>query len=329
MPANLPPQYFEVEKKYREAKTIPEKIDALKEMLAIVPKHKGTEKLQAEIKRKIAKLKDQLEKKGKAGKRGPSFYIGKEGAGQLVLVGPPNVGKSQIVASLTNASPEIADYPFSTRLPCPGMMPFENIQIQLVDLPPISPEYMEGWICTIIRNSDGVLLVIDLSDPDPLTQTDTTLKELEKRKIKLVKEEANDGMDVSVARKKTLLIGNKIDREAAEENFNILKELYADSFPIIAISAKEGYNLEELKRKLFEMLDIVRVYSKPPAKKVDKDKPFILKKGSTLLDFAEAVHKDFAERLKYARVWGTDKFNGQRVNKDYILMDEDIIELHI
>jgi ribosome-interacting GTPase 1 len=328
MPANLTPDYLAAEERYRQAKTPAEKILALKEMYATIPKHKGTMKLQGDIRKRIAKHNTELQQEKRAGKRAATFHVEKEGAGQVVLAGLPNVGKSQLVSALTHASPEVADYPFTTRMPHPAMMPFENIQIQLVDLPPISNEHMEFWVPNIIRNSDGVLLMVDVS-ADPLHQTETSLKIMKESKLSLVREEPEVDPWSSVAYKKTLIVVNKDDFEGSEEGVEIVKDLYSGSYPVMSVSAKHGKNLEELKRSIFEMLDILRVHSKPPGKEAELDKPFILKRGSTLLDFAQMVHKDFGEKLKFARIWGSEKFDGQRVNKDYVLVDEDVIELHI
>lgn len=328
MPANLPPQYLAAEERYREAKTPAEKMQALREMYAAIPKHKGTMKLQGDIKRRMARHRAELRQERKAGKRAALFHVDREGAGQVVLAGLPNVGKSQLVSALTHASPEVAEYPFTTRVPHPAMMPFENIQIQLVDLPPIAPEHMEFWVPNIIRASDGVLLVVDLT-AHPLGQAETSLEILKRSKLALVRQEPEVDPWSSVAYKKAMLVANKDDFEGSGADFGMLKDLYGGSLPTISVSARHGKNLEELKRCIFDMLNILRVTSKPPGKEAESDKPFILKRGSTLLDFAEMVHKDFAQKLKFARIWGAEKFDGQRVNKDYVLVDGDVIELHI
>ena len=328
MPANLPPSYLAAEEHYREAKTPAEKIQALKEMYAEIPKHKGTMKLQGDIKRRIAKHKTELQQERKAGKRAALFHVEKEGAGQVVVVGLPNVGKSQLVSALTHASPDVADYPFTTRGPHPAMMPFENIQIQLVDLPAISFEHMDFWVPNIIRNADGVLLLIDLTS-DPLRQVESSLEILKESKLSLVREEPDIDPWSSIAYKRAMIAVNKNDFEGFDDIIERVKDQYGGSFPILSISAKHGTNLEELKRWIFDMLNILRVHSKPPGKEAELDKPFILRRGSTLLDFAQMVHKDFAAKLKFARIWGSEKFDGQRANKDYVLVDGDVIELHI
>jgi ribosome-interacting GTPase 1 len=328
MPANLTPDYLAAEERYRQAKTPAEKIQALKEMYATIPKHKGTMKLQGDIKRRLARHKSDMLQERKAGKRAALFHVEKEGAGQVVLVGLPNVGKSQLVSALTHASPEVAEYPFTTRVPHPAMMPFENIQIQLVDLPPISTEHMEFWVPNLVRNSDGVLLVVD-GTADPLNQTETSFEIMKRSKLACVRDEPEVDPWSSVAYKRTMIVANKNDLEGSQDYGELLRDLYGDSFKIISVSAKRGKNLEELKRDIYDMLDILRVHSKPPGKEAELDRPFVLKKGSTLLDFAQMVHKDFGEKLKFARIWGSEKFDGQRVNKDYVLVEGDVIELHI
>lgn len=327
MPANLPPQYLEAEKRYRLAKTIPDRLRALEEMLAIIPKHKGTEKLQGDLKRRISKLKAETQKKG-PGRRGYSLHVDKEGAGQVVLVGPPNTGKSTLLDRLTNALPEVADYPFTTRKPLPGMMEFENIKIQLVDLPAISPEYTEPWVLNIIRNADLVLLIIDLSGEDLMEQIETVKGELEKGKVQLVGEPGGHGEGGWVL-KKTLIIGNKSDDTRAADNLEVLRELYGEGYPIINISALKRISLEELKRRVYENLQILRVYAKPPGKEPSFNEPVVLPKGATVLDMAASIHKDFVQKLKFARIWGKGKYEGQKVQRDHIIQDGDVIELHI
>lgn len=329
MPANLTPQYFAAEERYKQAKDDRERLKALKEMLAVIPKHKGTEKLQGDIKRKIARLKDELQaKKSKKGAKRFSYSVEKEGAAQIVIVGPPNVGKSQLVNSLANTTFEVADYPFTTRVFQPAMMPYEDIQIQLIDLPPVSKEYMENWIPSIIKGSDGILFLIDLSKDDLLAQVEITLELLNYHKIELIDKSVAEN-DVRWSYLKSLLVANKIDLPNAEENFKILNEFYGNRFMICATSVIQQQYLEKLKQEIIRLLNIVRIYSKRPGCETDYKKPFVFPKGSTLIDFAKAVHKDFAQNLKFARVWGHSKFDGQRITKDYVLEDKDVIELHI
>lgn len=326
MPANLPPQYFEAEKTYRLAKTPTEKIVALEEMLAIMPKHKGTDHLRAELRGRIAKLNQLLEKKSATQRA--SMLIEKEGAAQVAVIGLPNAGKSQIVSSITNAFPTIAEYPFTTRSATPGMMEFENIQIQLIDTPPLAPQSIEFWLPPMLRRADALLIMVDLANA-PLEQMETIITQLENMRIVISDAEAREELEFSLWHKKALIIGNKIDLKNASDNYITLKDKYKEQLPVVAVSAKERIGLEELKHKVYQMLDIIRVYTKAPGQKPDFSDPIILKKGSRLEDAAASVHKDFAANLKYARLWGSGKHDGIMAKRDHILQDGDVIELHL
>ncbi|MBW2038209.1 MAG: 50S ribosome-binding GTPase [Deltaproteobacteria bacterium] len=326
MPANLPPQYFEAEKRFREAKTQPEKIAALEAMLAIMPHHKGTDKLRASLRRRLSKLRDEQERR-KGGGRADLYSVKREGAGQVALVGTPNAGKSQLLAALTNAEPVVADYPFTTQRPQAGMVAFENVQIQLVDLPPLIEEHTEPWVFNIMRSADALLLVLDLIQ-DPLAELEITLKVLQGQRIILMGGEEGD-VEPGAFTKRSLVVGNKGDLAGAGENFAILKEFYGEKVTMTIISAKEGLNLEQLRGQLYTLLDVLRIYPKRPGHEPDLSAPVILKQGSTVLNLAREIHKDFITNLRYARIWGSGKFDGQRVQRDYILQDGDIIELHI
>jgi ribosome-interacting GTPase 1 len=328
MPANLPPQYHEAEKIYRSAKTPEEKVEALEAMLAIMPKHKGTDHLRAELRRRIAKHQEEAQRRPSTGKKGSSYNIRREGAGQIVLVGLPNAGKSQLVSTLTEAAPEVADYPFTTKVPAPGMMKFENIQIQLVDMPPLTDREAKPWLSHLLRNADVLLVMIDLGE-DPLLQIDAILAELEGMKVKLIGMEVKDELLIGVALKKALIVGNKNDLNNAVENYKLVQSRYGDKLPVVSIAAQKGIGLEEMKRTIYNMLDIIRVYTKSPGTKADLNEPVILKTGSTVEDAAGSVHKDFLRNLKYAQVWGSGKFDGQKVSRGYVLEDGDVLEFHI
>jgi small GTP-binding protein len=324
MPANLPPQYFEAERRFRAAKSPEEKITALQTMLAIMPKHKGTDHLHAELRRRIAKLTEETEKRYATSKT--SFYIRKEGAGQVVLVGLPNTGKSQLLATVTDARPEIADYPFTTKTPNIGMMKFENIQIQLVDTPPLTSHDSRLWLNNVARNADLIALMVDLS-LNSVEQMETILHEL--ASIGITPSESNSEEVAGKQTKKMMIIGNKNDVEDSTLQSKEISSKYAGKFNTISISAKEGKNIEDLGKAIFKLLDIIRVHTKTPGLKPNLNDPMVMKKGSTLKDAAEAVHKDFRAKFKYALVWGSGKFEGQRASPDHLLQDNDIIELHI
>jgi ribosome-interacting GTPase 1 len=325
MPANLTPQYLEAEKNYRAAKTTQEKIAWLEEMLAVMPKHKGTDHLRAELRTKIANLSKSMDKK--AATAHTSMKIEKAGAAQVAVIGPPNVGKSQIVSAITNAKPTVAAYPYTTQSATPGMMHFENVQIQLIDTPPLGEQPPEWWLLNIIRRADALLIVVDLSQ-DALTQADALITVLKEKNIGLGKAPATEGDEESpINYKKTLLVGNKADLDPEGHNYQDIKEMYGGMLPTIAINATG--NLDELKKRIFQMLDVMRVYTKTPGAKPDMTDPIILERGSTLEMAAIAIHKSFAQRLKYARIWGSGKFDGIMVKRDHVLQDGDIIELHL
>lgn len=329
MPANLPPQYLEAERRYRQAKQPPERIRALEEMLALIPKHKGTEKLQADLKRRLSKVKAELERRP-ATKRGTGIYVEREGIGQAVLVGGPNVGKSALVRRLTNAKPEVADYPYTTRRPLSGMLVFENVKIQLVDLPAVAPGLVEGWVLSIVRNADLVLWVVDLGSDDLLEQAETTEKVLAQAKI--FPGGAREGVELTEpgqVMKRTLVVANKADLAGASDRFLLLQEHSGGRFPLLMVSALAGTGVDTIGPRLYEALEVVRIYTRAPGKAADFSHPVTLPRGTTLLEAAEVIHKDFAAKLKYARVWGAGKFEGQRVQRDYRVHEGDVIEFHI
>ncbi|MEA1964587.1 MAG: GTPase [Candidatus Aerophobetes bacterium] len=328
MPANLPPQYYEIEKKYRLARTNQEKIAILKEMLSIIPKHKGTDRLQGKLKAKISKLNKETEKKQRGGKQTYSHHIPKQGAGQVVLIGAPNTGKSQIISKVTDADAEIAPYPFTTYKPIVGMMPFEDIKIQLIDTPPIAENSTESYVAEIIKSSDLILLIANLGSDDILEEVDTVIKELRRAKILIDSKEKKIEKEKGWSYKNTIMVANKIDIKGGKERFSILREFYEDKLPLISISAKEEENLKKFKEEVYKALQIIRIYTKAPGKPIDKSEPVILKEESNVLDAARFIHKDFVSRLKYARIWSKNKFDGQEVKKDYILKDGDVLEFH-
>src|SRR5215510_12462696 len=311
MPANLTPQYMEAERRFKEAGSVQEKIAAVEEMMATIPRHKGTEKLQAELKKKMSTLRKESGTQKKSGARRDFSVVEREGARQLAIVGSPNAGKSQLLRDLTNATPEVAEYPYTTRTPIPGMMVFENVRLQLLDLPPISEEYTESWVAQIIRNADAVLWLVDVSDDDVLEILEETQNWLADAKVDLGK------MHV-------LMVGNKTNAAGTDERASIVREIYQDRFPFVLRTD----DLEGFKKLVYDFLDVVRVYTKVPGKKPDFSDPYVVPRGSTVLDVAEKVHRDFVVNLKYARLWSHGKPEGIMVPRDFVINEGDVLELH-
>ena len=325
MPANLTPTYIAAENRYKKAVTWEEKLTALEEMLRTIPKHKGTEKMRADIKRRISKVKAALEQGSSQSKKGISFHVAKQGCAQCVLVGPPNSGKSSILNLFTNAQATIGDYPFTTLKPQPGMLEFENITFQIVDLPPISSQYTENWVPSVIRVSDLVLLTIANDEIDEL---DSILDYLEKSKIKLVTSIKVRDYQSPVVRLPTIILVTKLDLPDSSENVTLLKEIYGD-YLIFPIPQQQDGLVMTLGKLLYKFFDFVRIYTKAPGKEAQMDRPIVFQRGASVLDAAREIHKDFAESLRYARVWGKKTFDGQRVQRDYILDEGDIIEFKV
>jgi len=328
MPTNLPPEYFKADQKFREAESVPAKIAALEEMMSTIPKHKGTDKLRAELRRKISKLKEEQQKKKGAGKHESEFHIEKEGASRVVLVGSANVGKSSILAALTNATPTISEAPYSTWTPLPGMMLIDDVQIQLIDTPPLSEEQAQPELFDLVRSADLILVIVDLQ-ATPFQQLEDSLKLLNNHKIIPKQKEAETTDERRIQFIPMLVVVNKDDGNQFDEDFNVFKELLEIKLPLVPISVTNERNFENLKKRIFEALELIRIYSKPPGKDADLTKPFVVKKNTTLEEFAGKVHHDFQQKLKTARVWGKNVFDGQMVGKDHILNDKDIVELHL
>jgi ribosome-interacting GTPase 1 len=340
MPANLTPEYRAAEAAFRKARDPAERLERLREMLRVMPKHKGTDHLQGDIKRRIKELSEELERPRRGGGRGgPLLVVRPEGAAQLALIGPPNAGKSSLHARLTGSGAQAAAYPFTTQHPEPGMMPHEGIHFQLVDLPAVSPEHPVPWLASALETADACLLVVALDDPACLEQVEAVHRVLRDQRVDLSHRwepnaepagdtEAGAG-DPFRLRLPALLLGNKADRLAdPQAELRALQEVAGLLYPALAVSASTGLGLGEIGSWLFRSLGLVRVYTKAPGRASTRDRPFVLRGDQTVEDVARLVHKDLARSLKYARVWGQSGFDGQHVGRDHRLADGDVVELH-
>jgi ribosome-interacting GTPase 1 len=354
MPANLSPEYKKAELEFKQARDPRERLRCLREMLRTIPKHKGTEHLQADIKTRIKQLTDELTGPKKGGARaGPTHVIRPEGAAQAALVGPPNAGKSSLHARLTGSHAEVGPYPYTTHMPLPGMLAYEDVHFQLVDLPPVSADFMESWFVNALRPADAALLVVDLSDPECMDHVLAIRDRLGEKRVTLDEQWATPAVGEETARSRggndaggqaaadadeepdpfrvhlpTLLVANKSDLDPDPEEVRVLEELLGVRFPAVAISAETGTGLDAIGPLLFDGLGIVRVYTKIPGRPADTKRPFTVRRGDTVLDVARLVHKEIAESLKFARVWGSSQFDGQQVGADHPVADKDIVELH-
>jgi len=330
MPANLTHQYLKAEEEYRRATTVDEELKCLQVMLQEIPKHKGTDHLQAQIKSKIARAKRDVVSEKRSGRKSRGLRIPRQGAGTVILLGGPNTGKSRLVASLTRATPEVAPYPFTTKIPAPAMMPWQDVAVQLIDTPPITSDYIETHLHGLIRAAELALLLVDLGSDDGIEQCQDVLDRLSGTRTRLAATSYLDEQDVGLSYTQTFLVPNKIDMPDAPQRLALLNELCPLDFPQYVVSAEQGTNLEPLREAIYRVMDVVRVYTKLPAsKQPDMDRPFTVRRGDTLLDLAGQVHKDYVEGLKFARVWGSAVHDGTHVKGDYVLHDKDIVELHM
>ncbi len=330
MPANLPPHYYELEREFKKESDPREKLRLAKELFALMPKHKGTDKLQAEMKAKISALNKQIQGGGKkhgARQVDPFSHIDKEGAAQILLIGPPNSGKSTMLDYLTNAEPMIADYPYSTTKPLAGMMLYDTVQYQLIDTPPISEELFDTFMPSLLREGDIIVVVVDVSTPGFEVRLKTMFDRLEEKRIILTSKPPEETDDPRFAYKKTLIAGHKYMDDGLP-GLEKLKRLYSD-FTIIPTSILDDDSIIAFQSTIFDSLGIIRVYTKKVGHDPEFVDPIILPIGGTVEEAAFSLHKDFAHKMQFAKVWGDGKHEGQRVKNSFVLSDKDIIEFHI
>jgi hypothetical protein len=318
MPTNVTVEYALAEQEYNKAGTPEEKMAALKKMLSTVPTHKGTEKLRQEIKTKLAKLKRKQEKERKS--KGKSLTIKKEGSATVVLIGPPNSGKSSLLNKLTGAKALVAAYEHTTTKPEVGVLDYKGLKFQVIELPAIIPGFYDSekgpQFLSVVRNADLVVIV---------THTDKInyiIKECKKAGI-LLNEPFARSQDDTVKHAKAMIVVTKGDLDSSKKSYIALKRFY--NFSTIRLST-----LNQLKDEIWKHLELVKIYTKEPTKKVKKDVPICLEKDSTIKDMAQFIHKDFIRNFRFARVWGRSaKFPGQQAGLDHKLADDDIVELHM
>ena len=323
MPTNVTPEYKRAEDAYREAKTLDERIERLQDMISLLPKHKGTDHLYADLKRRLAKLKREFESSGgRKGSSGLDFV--RDGAAQVVLIGPPNSGKSSIVRALTYAHPEVGEYPFTTSRMIPGMVPYQDIQIQLIDTPPVTGDYMPMHLLGLVRSADAVLIIADLSSDSLLDDLELLFTTFRNRHTYFVRSRASDSRDEILCR----VIANKVDTANADECLSLLREMIGEGLEITPLSCLQEEDVGRLPGMLIQWLGIVRVYTKIPGKKADRDHPYTVLRGGTVEDICSLVHRDFAEKLKFARLWRKSD-TPLTVSRHEIVEDGDVLELHL
>jgi ribosome-interacting GTPase 1 len=209
------------------------------------------------------------------------------------------------------------------------MMTWEDVKVQLVDLPPITADFFEPWVPNVIRSADAALLVVDLASDDVADAAEAALARLAAVHTELVGTLPFDVEDEAIQHVKTVMVANKLDAEGAAERLDVLREWFGSSFPILAISTERGEGLDALRRTSYDLLGVLRIYTKVPGKPTDRSRPFTIPIGGTVLDLAREVHRDFEHSLKFAKVWGTGVFEGQTVKRDHELHDADVVELHV
>ena len=330
MAVNLPPHYHDADARYKKAQTPEDKLVALKEMWVLLPKHKASEKVQAELKTKISELTDQIEQAKSGPKKAApgTFKFPRQGAGQVVFVGPPNAGKSLLMTKLTKAKPEVAPYPFTTREPVPGMMDYEDVRVQLIELPPITADAYETFVTDITRAADAAVLFLDLADDDGSAATKAVIDRLKLARRELVQPGSPTTDDPTTYAVPTLLVANKGDDDAADIRLEIAREEFGTQYPLLIISAERGDGLDALRKAIYDVLGVMRIYTKQPGKPADMTSPFTPPIGATVAELAGKVHRDLEDTVKSARIWGTGVHDGQTVGRDHVLHDKDVVELH-
>ncbi|MEM2058663.1 MAG: TGS domain-containing protein [Thermoproteota archaeon] len=385
MPTNLPAEAKAKWLKALDAKDPHEKLQALQEFLSAVPQHKGTEKLRAQVRAKIAALKREIEeRKSKRSGGGPKIFIEKEGDAQIVVLSITGAGRSSLLNRLTNAKPEISSRKFTTLKPVPGMYIYDGVMYQLIEAPPLIEGSADGeaWgsiLMTLVRNADGVILLLDATS-NVMEQYKLIVEELERAGVTVKKPKARvdvervsgGGMQVVLngrlisctlddvkkliasykifnckvtingdatlddieeailggkVYKPAIIVINKTDLPYNIEDVELLKR-EANPLPVIGVSCATGFGLQIIGQALFNQLELIRIYTKEPWEERPSSRPLVMKRGSTVQDVAERIHSKLAKNLKHAKVWGPSvKYPGEKVGRDHLLSDGDIVEL--
>jgi len=305
MPINAHPDYFNAETEYYDANTDEDRLIALEKMTRTMPKHKGAETLRRNLRTRYKKLKQELQKKAKK-KAGSKKGIKKEDM-QAAIIGLTNSGKSSILKALTNARPKIASYGFTTTEPEIGTLHYKGCNIQIIDLPPIASEDFE---LGIMNNTDTLLIVVEKID-----EIKPTLAAIKNKET---------------AKKPKIIIFNKIDLYDEETKRKISETLKSKRYKFVLTSIVGDQGIEELKEKILNTFDIIRIYTRHPGKKRELDKvPIILKPNSTLQDVAEKILHGYSKKIKYTKITGpSSKFTNQKVGLKHIVKDKDIVEFY-
>jgi len=333
MAVNLTPQYHEAEERYKKAKTPGERLSCLEEMWVQLPKHKASEKLQAQLKTKLSRAREELENPtvstSAKGHPGQGAKFPRQGAGQILLIGPPNSGKSQFLGAFTEAKPEIAPYPFTTRHAQAGMMTWNEVKIQLIDTPPITPEVLDPAVLSLVRQADSCLLFIDLSDDDGIFQTLSVIEKLRDFKTHLVGEPPEGNDDWTICHVRTRVVGTRAEAQGFEDRLEVIREMLPAEIPIFPVELiNDGKGLEDLGQAMWDSLGMIRVFPKKPGKPASREDVITLDQGSTVRDMAFSIHQELGEKVKSARLWGPSAaMDGSVVSRNHILTDCDTVEL--
>ncbi len=387
MPTNLPAEAQKKLAEYQAARRVEDKIRILEEALSLIPDHKGTEKMRRHLKTTLAKLRRELEtKKTTRATRQDLFHVKKEGAAQVTLLGVANSGKSTILATLTNAKPSIEAYQLTTIRPMPGMMVYNTVELQIVELPAVLTEELEETSFTsrsvaVARNSD--LIAITLDGGGDFTEQfkrivsilDSYGIVLKKKKADIVIEKKDSGgirlvtlgsfqgtqQDVKAllqglgikhavvkiygdatlddveeqaireaVYKRSIVIVGRADLVKDHKKAKELKRIISEyDIPVVPFSILDKERCaERIKETMFNSLEIIRIYTQKDG--VTSSRPVVLHRGATVLELAQTIHREFAEKLQYARVWGRSvKIQGQQVGPSHVLEDGDVVEIYI